>query len=132
MVSTKVSYHIPYSHFCKYPGLTTKKHTTFPDQGRDIYKSVNKGYLYMNQNSKIDNLSEKYTFRIEKFQCTEYKWKERGGLSIHLVPSSNLSRAMYFWSSMWNVLTELFRFRYSNTISISGFSLVAKRLKNVI
>jgi hypothetical protein len=36
--------YIPYSHFCKYLGPPTKKHTTFPNQGRDIYKSVNKGY----------------------------------------------------------------------------------------
>ena len=36
--------HIPLSHFCKYPGLTTEKHTTFANQGRDIYKSVINGY----------------------------------------------------------------------------------------
>ena len=33
--------YIPYSHFCKYPGPTTEKHTSFPNQGRDIYKRVN-------------------------------------------------------------------------------------------
>ena len=31
--------YIPLSHFCIYPG-----HTTFANQGRDIYKSVIKGY----------------------------------------------------------------------------------------
>jgi hypothetical protein len=35
---------IPYSHFCYYPGPTTQKHTRFPNQGRDINKSVNRGY----------------------------------------------------------------------------------------
>jgi hypothetical protein len=33
------------SHFCKYPSPTTYKHTTFANQGRDIYQSVIKGYL---------------------------------------------------------------------------------------
>ena len=40
--------YIPYSHFCKYPGPPSLKHTTFPNQGRDIYKSVNKGYRRKN------------------------------------------------------------------------------------
>ena len=33
-----------FSHFCEYPGPPTWKHTTFPNQGRDIIKSVNRGY----------------------------------------------------------------------------------------
>ena len=37
--------YIPLSHFCKYPGHTTWKHTTFANQGQDIYKSVIKGYM---------------------------------------------------------------------------------------
>jgi hypothetical protein len=36
--------YIPYSHYVEYPGPTTKKHTTFANQGRDIPHSVNMGY----------------------------------------------------------------------------------------
>ena len=43
--STLIIHIIPYSHFFKYLGPTSQKHTTFPNQGRDIYKSVNKGYI---------------------------------------------------------------------------------------
>ena len=46
---------IPYSHFCEYPGPTTQKHTTFPNQGRDINKSVNRGYLLAKLYSKDEN-----------------------------------------------------------------------------
>jgi hypothetical protein len=35
---------IPLSHFCEYSVSTTLNHTTFDNQGRDIYKSVIKGY----------------------------------------------------------------------------------------
>jgi hypothetical protein len=40
-----IYYYIPYSHFFEYPGPTTKKHTLFPNQGRDIHISVNMGYF---------------------------------------------------------------------------------------
>jgi hypothetical protein len=36
--------HILFSHYVEYPGPTTKKHTTFANQGRDIPHSVKKGY----------------------------------------------------------------------------------------
>ena len=41
--SYKTNYYIPFSHFCKYPGPTSQKHTTFANQGRDIHKSLKGG-----------------------------------------------------------------------------------------
>ena len=48
--------YIPYSKFCEYRGPTTKKHTTFSNYGRNIHKSVKRGYnfkLFVFRNNEI-------------------------------------------------------------------------------
>ena len=63
---------IPYSHFFKYPGPPTLKHTTFPNQGRDIYKSVNKGY----RSIKVTKLfSSSAKAEIEKIENSNVVYK---------------------------------------------------------
>jgi hypothetical protein len=53
--------YIPYSHFCLYPGPTTSKHTSFPNLGRDINKSVNRGYIQASKKFDIiDKLSKNF------------------------------------------------------------------------
>ena len=51
--------YIPYSHFCKYPGPDQETQCVFKQQGRDIYKSVNRGYgLNIWTNSFFDNMND--------------------------------------------------------------------------
>jgi hypothetical protein len=116
--------YIPYSHFCKYPGPPTWKHITFPNQGRDIYKSVNKGYFF----KKI-----RLIFR-KKFICLKISDDLIKDHSSKLTPWNRVTQFACFWFDFsFYVIKIIFCFKFFSQITKLDhfFKPVKKFISNI-